>query len=288
MDFYKLSKTVLFQGATPEETEQMLSCLKAGKRKYKKEEMIYRVGEVVSCIGIVLSGSVLIENDDIWGNRSVLERAGEGEIFAETYASIPDQKMLVNVIAAEDTEILFLNVGKMLHLCSNSCIFHNELIKNLLQVSAQKNLALSRRIFNTSSKSIRGRLLSYLSNQAVLCNSKEFDIPFNRQQLADYEEQIPKAMHQRLEQEQERTRKVQEMLPLLMERNLRESRQQLAIRIERMKGLSPLAKLNQGFSYVQGSEGTVKKVADVKKGDWLRIYVTDGQIEAQVTDTKKE
>ena len=175
MDFYKLSKTVLFQGATPEETEQMLSCLKAGKRKYKKEEMIYRVGEVVSCIGIVLSGS-----------RSVLERAGEGEIFAETYASIPDQKMLVNVIAAEDTEILFLNVGKMLHLCSNSCIFHNELIKNLLQVSAQKNLALSRRIFNTSSKSIRGRLLSYLSNQAVLCNSKEFDIPFNRQQLADY------------------------------------------------------------------------------------------------------
>ena len=109
-----------------------------------------------------------------------------------------------------------------------------------------------------------------------------------RQQLADYEEQIPKAMHQRLEGEQERTRKVQEMLPLLMKRNLRESRQQLAIRIERMKGLSPLAKLNQGFSYVQGSEGTVKKVADVKKGDWLRIYVTDGQIEAQVTDTKKE
>ena len=109
-----------------------------------------------------------------------------------------------------------------------------------------------------------------------------------RQQLADYEEQIPKAMHQRLEQEQERSRKVQEMLPLLMERNLRESRQQLAIRIELMKGLSPLAKLNQGFSYVQGSEGTVKKVADVKKGDWLRIYVTDGQIEAQVTDTKKE
>lgn len=116
----------------------------------------------------------------------MLERAGEGEIFAETYASIPDQKMLVNVIAAEDTEILFLNVGKMLHICSNSCIFHNKLIENLLQVSAQKNLALSRRIFNTSSKSIRGRLLSYLSNQAVLCNSKEFDIPFNRQQLADY------------------------------------------------------------------------------------------------------
>ena len=86
MDFYKLSKTVLFQGATPEETEQMLSCLKAGKRKYKKEEMIYRVGEVVSCIGIVLSGSVLIENDDIWGNRSVLERVRKIKVAQNIYS----------------------------------------------------------------------------------------------------------------------------------------------------------------------------------------------------------
>ena len=109
-----------------------------------------------------------------------------------------------------------------------------------------------------------------------------------RQQLADYEEQLPKSMHQQLEKERERIRKAQEMLPLLMDRNLRESRQKLAIRIERMNGLSPLAKLNQGFSYVQGTEGTVKKIADVQKGDRLRIYVTDGQIEAQVTDTKKE
>lgn len=109
-----------------------------------------------------------------------------------------------------------------------------------------------------------------------------------RQQLADYEEQLPKAMHQQMEKERERTRKMQEMLPLLMDRNLRENRQQLAIRIERMKGLSPLAKLNQGFSYVEGEAGTVKKVSDVKTGDRIRIYVTDGQIEAQVTETKKE
>ena len=109
-----------------------------------------------------------------------------------------------------------------------------------------------------------------------------------RQQLADYEEQLPKAMHQQLEKERERTRKVQEMLPLLMEGNLRESRQQLEVRIERMKGLSPLAKLNQGFSYVQGEKGTVKKISDVETGDRIRIYVTDGQIEAQVTETKKE
>ena len=175
MDFYKLSKTVLFQGATPEETEQMLSCLKAGKRKYKKEEMIYRVGEVVSCVGVVLSGSVLIENDDIWGNRSVLERAGEGEIFAETYASIPDQKMLVNVIAAEDTEILFLNVGKMLHLCSNSCIFHNKLIKKNSRWYKKTRFSCFKKIVNYLERKKKDQIYQtvlYKSTKGINENSK--------------------------------------------------------------------------------------------------------------------
>ncbi len=99
---------------------------------------------------------------------------------------MPGEKLLVDVFAAEVTEVLFLNVGKMLSQCSNSCGHHTQLIRNLLAISAQKNLQLSRRIFNTSSKSIRGRLLSYLSDQAVKNESERFDIPFNRQQLADY------------------------------------------------------------------------------------------------------
>lgn len=94
--------------------------------------------------------------------------------------------MLVNVVAVDASEVLFLNVNRVLTICSNACGFHNKLIHNLLAISSQKNLNLSMRIFHTSSKSIRGRLLSYLSFQATQCGSREFDIPFNRQQLADY------------------------------------------------------------------------------------------------------
>jgi len=60
------------------------------------------------------------------------------------------------------------------------------LIRNMLTIAARKSLNLSRRIMHTSSKSIRGRLLSYLSFQATQHGCREFDIPFNRQQLADY------------------------------------------------------------------------------------------------------
>ena len=93
---------------------------------------------------------------------------------------------MVNVIAMSDCEVLFLDVRKILKVCPNACEFHQNLVQNLLAISAQKNLNLSRRIFHTSSKTIRGRLLSYLSYQAMECGKNEFDIPYNRQQLADY------------------------------------------------------------------------------------------------------
>ena len=59
------------------------------------------MGDRVSELGLVLSGSVLIENDDLWGNRSILDRIGPGQIFAETYACVPGEKLLVTVTAAE-------------------------------------------------------------------------------------------------------------------------------------------------------------------------------------------
>lgn len=186
MDYLFLSKTVLFRGVSPEEVRSMLDCLSAEKRQYQRGDVIYHAGDVITSMGLVLSGSVSIENNDVWGNTSILDNVGTGQVFAETYACVPGEPLMIRVVAAEATEVLFLNTNRILNICSNACGFHNKLIRNLLAISAQKNLNLSRRIFHTSSKSIRGRLLSYLSFQAVRQGSREFDIPFNRQQLADY------------------------------------------------------------------------------------------------------
>lgn len=186
MDYNFLSKTILFRGASPDEVEAMLGCLNAETRKFQRGSVIYHAGDVISSVGLVLSGSVSIENDDVWGNKSILDKAGAGQVFAETYACVPGEPLMISVVAAETSEILFLDIGRMLHTCSNACGFHSKLIRNLLSIASQKNLNLSRRIFHTSSKSIRGRLLSYLSYQAAQNGSREFEIPFNRQQLADY------------------------------------------------------------------------------------------------------
>lgn len=186
MDHLFLSKTTLFRGTAPEDIPGMLSCLGAETRQFQRGNVIYRAGDTVSAVGLVLSGSVSIENDDVWGNKSILDYAGPGQVFAETYACVPGAPLMISVVAAETAEILFLDMSRVLHVCSNACTFHNDLIRNMLSIASQKNLNLSRRIFHTSSKSIRGRLLSYLSFQATQQDSHSFDIPFNRQQLADY------------------------------------------------------------------------------------------------------
>ena len=68
---------------------------------------------------------------------------------------------MVNVVADEDTDILFLDIGRVLTTCRSTCTHHSMLIRNLLLASARKNLGLSERIMHTSPKSIRGRLISF-------------------------------------------------------------------------------------------------------------------------------
>ena len=181
-----LTNTALFRGMGPEEADAMLGCLGSYEKSYEKGDVIFRVGERVESMGMVLSGSVQIEIDDLWGNKTIFGHVDAGRLFAETYASRPGEPLMVNVVACERSDILFLNAAKLLTICPNACAHHNKLMRNLLRILAEMNLALSRRSLHTASRSIRGRLLSYLSHQAKQNGSYRFTIPFNRQQLADY------------------------------------------------------------------------------------------------------
>lgn len=93
----------------------------------------------------------------------------------------------------------------------------------------------------------------------------------------------------RLQEQKQRSADLEQKLRMAMDQKLVFAKQKLAIRIERMKGLSPLAKLNQGFSYVALNNGTtMKSVQDVNENDELKIYVTDGTVTAKVVGTIKE
>ncbi len=186
MDNYRnIDKCPVFSGMTDKEIEKCLSGLYSHEKTFRKNSYIMRAGDTTDHMGIVTSGSVTVESNDMWGNRTILSMVGAGQVFAETYALLSDEIMLVDVRANESCRILFLNI-KNIFKGSSIESWKNKFLKNLLMVSSRKNLHLSGRSFHTSPKSCRGRLLSYLNSVSLRERSTEFDIPFSRQQLADY------------------------------------------------------------------------------------------------------
>ncbi len=181
-----LTNTKLFKGIPQKDIETLLFCVGTKKQTYTKGEYIFHEGSLIEQIGIVLSGAVIIELCDAWGNNNVLTNLGPGETFLEVYACCLKEPLMINVVAAEDTTVLLLNINKLITNCPKCCNFHYDLQKNLLMLTAERNLQLSRRILHTSSKNIRKRLMSYFSYCIKQNGSFSFNIPYNRQQLADY------------------------------------------------------------------------------------------------------
>ena len=186
MQIDMIRQITLFRGMDDGEISAALSALAAKEKTYKKDETILYAGNVSERMGLVLEGSVTIESNDVWGNRTILSHVGKGGSFAETYALLEDEPMLVDVIANESSRILFLRIGSLNRLERDISPWRVKLIGNLLRISSQKNLHLSGRSFHTAPKSIRGRVMAYLNTVSLQKHKTAFDIPFDRQQLADY------------------------------------------------------------------------------------------------------
>ncbi len=180
-----ISKTALFRGCSEEDIRNMAEHLDFRTNRYEKGDVIFGAGSIVTDLGLVLSGSVRIEHTDLWGNKSILGITPAGGVFAESYACIPNEPLLVDAVANEDCDILFISVPRLFMPC-RACESKSRLIQNLFMISAGKNLQLSRRSLHTSPKTIRGRLFSYFSQQVSAQGSNKIIIPFDRQQLADY------------------------------------------------------------------------------------------------------
>ena len=175
----------LFAGISEEGVDQVLACLSARPRHFDKQAMLLRAGDAPA-MGVVLAGSVHILQEDFWGNRSLLGRAGPGDLFAEAFACAGVLRLPVSVEACEPTDVLLLDAGRLSAVCPAACPHPVQMIRNLLRLMAEKNVGLARKVEPMARRTTRDKLLSYLSAEARRSGGSAFSIPFNRQQLADY------------------------------------------------------------------------------------------------------
>lgn len=181
-----IKKSPLFQGIQDEDILSALRCLSPETRSYSKNEFVLHAGDSIDSVGLVLSGSVHVVNEDFWGNQNIIAEIGPGQVFAESYACMQGVTLGVSVFAAGAVTVLFLPVKNIMATCPTACAFHLRLIRNLVSVLAENNVRMNEKLKHVTQRSTREKLLSYLSAQSQKHASAAFHIPFNRQQLADY------------------------------------------------------------------------------------------------------
>ena len=184
--YNQIKNSPVFLGMSDDELKGLLECFGARIRKFEKEEMIIRQGDVISNIYLILDGEVNIEKDSYWGRRIIISRLGKNDNLALSFVGSKDVESSVDAITVKDTTVLVLRYEKCTSMCQNACTRHKVLINNLFRILSKENIELIQKIENVSQKTIRDKLLTYLSNEAQRQHANSFDIHFNRQDLADY------------------------------------------------------------------------------------------------------
>ena len=175
----------ILAGLTKDEEKELLLLRCMRHRTFNKGDIIFSSGDTISEIGVVERGSVLVESISAWGSRSILSIALPGQVFGESYAvlSVP---LMVDVTAAEKCIVLLVDTRRLMSAEYARTSWQPRILRNLVMIASSKNLSLSTRIFCTTSKKVRERILAYLSGLSIENGSIEFDIPLDRQQMADY------------------------------------------------------------------------------------------------------
>lgn len=181
-----LRDCALFESVSDDELGHMLGCLGAKVSKFKKGQTVIAEGEPADRFGILLSGELQIMRIDYYGNRSIVAHVEPNQLFGESFACAEVAASPADIVATEDSELLFVDAHRVTKTCCNACEHHNRMIFNLLKIVATKNLIFDQKLEITSKRTTREKLLTYLLIQAKKNKSNTFNIPFDRQELADY------------------------------------------------------------------------------------------------------
>lgn len=181
-----LRKSVLFAGIGEENVPLALDCLGAIERRYQKNACIVELGEDVREVGVLVSGSANAISETIGGSRSILNKLRPGDVFGEAIVCSGMQRSPMRLEAAAACVVIKIGMENIINSKLTQCRFRHVIVENLLRMTASGYVALNRKIDILAHKSVRDRVILYLSDEMNRCASCEFHIPFNRNELAEY------------------------------------------------------------------------------------------------------
>jgi len=185
-ELISLCKTAsLFRQIPEADLAALLTCIGARAVPYARDACLLMAGDRPCFIGVLLTGTAQIVRESADGSRTIIAALSAGDYFAEALCCAGVDESPVSVFATADSLVLQLAFEKMVCPCTKACGFHAQLTKNMLSILAQKNIFLQSRMEALSQKTLRRKILTYLTSMAGQ-QGDNFAIPLNREELADY------------------------------------------------------------------------------------------------------
>lgn len=182
----KMQKSKIFDEISEKDIKALHFCFKTRVLNIKKGDILIDEGENFDSIVLVLDGHLRTIINDYFGNSSILSDYYNGETVGVEEAFSGNTIAQYTLIAMEDTQVLTMNKYAVMRPCDNMCPRHTQFQNNLVKIISQKNIELMQKFNHITKPSTKEKVLSYLQSVSKQQNSKYFDIPFNRQELADY------------------------------------------------------------------------------------------------------
>ena len=142
----------LFAEIPPDSLKTMLECFAPTIQTYAKQQTLLQAGEPLHQLGIVLTGKVQLVRLDYDGNRSITASLSSAQPFGEAFVCAGVDAAPISVIAATESTILWLEGEKLLHPCCNACGFHQQLLFNVIQLLARKNVLFHQKLEITAKR----------------------------------------------------------------------------------------------------------------------------------------
>lgn len=176
----------LFEGFSERDLKRPLVCFGARRITADAGEILVHEGDAATHFGLVVTGAVNVVRYTLDGRERLLAHLGAGEVFGTAFVLGGSDRYFANIIAAQPSTVMMLNGARVLAPCATRCPAHMQLLSRLLTIVARRNSRLAQKIDCLSQKSTAAKLMAYLRQQSEDAGAKTFEIPFTRQQLADY------------------------------------------------------------------------------------------------------
>lgn len=180
------SRTTLFQGIDTGDIPHVLGCLEYKLAQFKKNEYIARAGAPFSGVYVILEGETAIVRETYNGSRSIVNLFGAGDVCGEALAFCGLGRWPMSYQALTDCTLLIVHPERIVNVCERACLFHKTILSNMVRVIARKACDLNRKVEYLMLKTINGKLSRYLLEQKLLNGSATFQLPLNKEKLADF------------------------------------------------------------------------------------------------------